>query len=147
MVLCWSLLQFYFSLFFICRFYGMTGSGHAGQVFILHKNICPPPLFHAQKYLTPPFSTSLPVINDRSLLKDGAIVHTKPRSATCSSRFAYKPYWNHYGKSDFSNKLSLAQYDFSFFLRRFQTAPALCGRNMWDDIKEDWHVIPWCISG
>jgi hypothetical protein len=32
----------------------MVGRCHVGQVFMLHKNVCPPPFFHAQKYLTPP---------------------------------------------------------------------------------------------
>ena len=50
---------------------GMVRRGHAGQVFILHKNFWPP-LFSCTKISDPPsFSTSPPppppVINDRSL--------------------------------------------------------------------------------
>ena len=53
MVLCWSLLQFYCSPLFICRFYG--------RYLYCTKMFAPPPHFlHAQKYLTPPsFSTIL----------------------------------------------------------------------------------------
>ena len=53
---------------FICRFYGTTGSCWAG--INIAQKFLPPPFIHAQKYLTPSFSTSPPppVINDRSLI-------------------------------------------------------------------------------
>jgi hypothetical protein len=51
MVLCWSLLQFYCSLFLSVGF--MVQQGHARQVFILHKNFWPPPLFSCTKIPDP----------------------------------------------------------------------------------------------
>jgi hypothetical protein len=68
----WCCVGVYYSstaLFFICRFYGMTGSCGAGiyiaqkclpPPFFMHKNICPP--------LFPPPPPPSPVINDRSLM-------------------------------------------------------------------------------
>jgi hypothetical protein len=71
---------------FICRFYGRTGSGHAGQAFILPKNFWAP-FFLAQKYLTPLLFHQPPsaVINDRSLTKK--CTQHNNRILTCGSMY------------------------------------------------------------